>query len=166
MKKIRIIGCLLIVMLQVIMLKAQSITPAEINTGGASATSTSVNLEYSIGNAFQSSVVANHITLSTVNGRVATEEEVETLPEPLKNEILQSKAGIKAWPIPSEGEINVMLEGVDQATEARIFDQTGKVIMSFDIQPHEPALLNNLPVGLYFLKTSNKDIPTIRLIVK
>ncbi len=168
MKIVRILGALCLILLEVVALKAQKITPAEINAGsGAGASSTAnIKIEYTLGNGLGISVLNTTINLTVTNGRMATEEEVSSLPEELQEQILKAPAGIKAWPVPSEGEVSVLLEGLETGTEAMVYDQQGKLIQSLEILPNDPVKLERLKTGIYFLRTANKEIPTVRLVVR
>lgn len=145
--------------------QAQKLTPAELNAGGGSGKSSTSNIavDYSLGNAFGTSTAALSIKLIPTNSRIATEQDVEGLPEPLQDQILAAKAGIKAWPVPSDGPVQLLLEGVDKATEAQVFDRTGRLILSLQLNPNEPAALTLPESGMFFIRTSNQDIPTIRV---
>lgn len=146
--------------------QAQRLSPAELNGGGGSRSNATSNiaLSYSLGNAFGTSTVALSISLTATNGREATEQDVEGLPEHLQSQILSARAGLKAWPVPSEGPVQLLLEGTEEGTEAQVFDRTGKLLMSLEIFPNEPSELQLPETGIFFIRTSNKDIPTIRVV--
>jgi len=148
--------------------QAQKLTPAELNGGGGSGKSTTSNiaLDYSLGNAYGTSTVALSVKLGTTIGRIATNEEVEGLPATMQEEILSAKAGLKAWPVPAEGPVNLALEGVEEAVEARVFDQTGKLVQQLEVRPGAPATLQTLTTGVYFIRTSNASIPIQRIVIK
>lgn len=146
--------------------QAQKLSPAELNAGSGSGSNSAANiaLNYSIGNAFGTSTVALSISLNTTNGREATEQDVEGLPEHLQNQILSARAGLKAWPVPSEGPVQLLLEGTEEGTEAQVFDRTGKLILSVEIFPGEPRELHLPESGIYFIRTSDPRIPTVRIV--
>ena len=148
--------------------QAQKLTPAEFNGGGGSGKSNPANisLDYSLGNSYGTSTVALSVKLTGTAGRMATEEDVEGLPATMKEEILSAKAGLKAWPVPSEGPVNLALEGVEEAVEARVYDQTGKLVQQLEIRPGEPATLQTLTTGVYFIRTTNASIPIQRIVIK
>lgn len=145
--------------------QAQKLNPAEFNGGGGSGKNTAANmsLDYSLGNAYGTSTVALSISLVPANARVATEQDVEGLPEILQEQILTTKAGIKAWPVPSEGPVQLLLEGVEKGTEAQVYDRTGRLIQSIELHPNEPQELKLPESGIFFIRTSNREIPTVRL---
>ena len=146
--------------------QAQRLSPVELNGGGGSGSNTASNiaLSYSLGNAFGTSTVALSISLTATNGREATEQDVEGLPEHLQSQILSARAGLKAWPVPSEGPVQLLLEGTEEGTEAQVFDRTGKLLMSLEVFPNEPRELQLPEKGIFFIRTSNKDIPTSRVV--
>jgi hypothetical protein len=166
MKTIRLIGSLLLLLLQVALLRAQTISPAELNTaGGSTATPISgMHLEYAIGNPFQTSVVSLILSPSTVGAREAQEADLAELPQEMKTDILASKAGLKAWPVPSEGPVTLALEGVEEDVEAQVIDQSGKLVQQVTLKPNENKTLQLPGSGIFFIRTSNKEIPTLRLI--
>jgi hypothetical protein len=77
-----------------------------------------------------------------------------------------AKAGLKAWPVPSEGPVQLILEGLENGTEAIVIDQTGRTIQSLELHPNEPQELQLPQSGIYFIRTSNKEVPTVRLVKK
>lgn len=166
MKAIRFIGSLLLLLLQMALLHAQTISPAEINTAGGSTTTpvSGMNLDYTIGNPFQTAVVTLAIGPSTAGARQAQEADLASLPQEIKTEILASKAGLKAWPIPSQGPVTLALEGVTEPVEAQVLDQTGKLVQQITLTPQDNHALQLPGPGIFFIRTSNKDIPTLRLI--
>lgn len=168
MKAIKWIGCLMIFLLQVCLLQAQTISPAEINSasGSTSAPISGMQLEYSLGNPFQGSVLTLIVGPGTTGARVAQEEDLAELPKEMKIEILNSKAGLKAWPVPSDGPVNLELEGVEESVEAQVIDQNGKLVQQLKLQPKENQTIQLPGSGIFFIRTSHKEIPTLRLIAR
>lgn len=168
MKSIRLTGSLLLLLFQGSLLQAQTISPAELNSasGTTSAPLSGMQLEYTLGNPFQTSVVTLIVGPSTLGVREAQETDLAELPQEMKADILASKAGLKAWPVPSEGPVNLALEGVEDDVEAQVIDQTGKLVQQITLTPKEHQTIQLSGSGIFFIRTSNKDIPTLRLINK
>lgn len=146
--------------------QAQRLSPAELNGGGGSGSNTQANisLHYSLGNAFATSTVALSISLTTAAGREATETDLAELPAEMKEEILKTKAGISAWPVPSEGPVQLKTEGLEQSVQVRIFDQKGSLVQELSLDPQAPTEIVLPNPGIFFVRTNHLYIPTLRLV--
>jgi hypothetical protein len=146
--------------------QAQRLSPAELNGGGGSGSNAAVNisLNYSLGNAYGTSTVALSISLNTTPGRQATETDLAELPAEMKEEILKTKAGLNAWPVPSEGPVQLKTEGLEDPVLVRIFDQKGSLVQELSLDPQAPTEIVLPNPGIFFVRTNHPEIPTLRLV--
>jgi len=73
---------------------------------------------------------------------------------------------LKAWPLPAIGPFNLVLNGADENTEAMIYDNSGRLLQRLTLTPNTPHVVSNLSPGIYFIKTADATVNSLKIIVQ
>ena len=73
---------------------------------------------------------------------------------------------LKAWPLPATGPFNLLLNGGSENTEAMIYDNSGRLLQRLTLTPGTPHSISNLLPGIYFIKTVDVSVNTLKIIVQ
>ncbi len=73
---------------------------------------------------------------------------------------------LKAWPLPATGPFNLLLGGASENTEAMVYDINGKLLQRITLAPGTPHSISNLLPGIYFIKTADASVNTLKIIVQ
>ncbi len=72
---------------------------------------------------------------------------------------------LKAWPIPSNGTVNVMAEGIEKDV-LQLFDMSGKLIQQYNINNASPQQITGLSKGVYVLRLAGKKDIVQKIVVQ
>lgn len=77
----------------------------------------------------------------------------------LVNGEVNKSVTLKAWPIPSAGDLHVQVKGIDKPDILQVIDAAGKIIHQVAVTDNAQLTLGNIKPGAYFLRlANNKDI--------
>jgi hypothetical protein len=80
--------------------------------------------------------------------------------------ISHESAELKAWPLPAKGPFNLLLNGASENTQAMIYDNSGRLLQRLSLTPGTPHTISNLSPGIYFIKTADTSVNTLKIIVQ
>lgn len=70
---------------------------------------------------------------------------------------------LKLWPIPNNGNFQVLVTGNEGKTNLTLFAADGKLVKQFQVINNQPQQITGLKPGIYFLKAENQ--PAQRVVV-
>lgn len=65
------------------------------------------------------------------------------------------QALMQVWPVPSNGPVHIVVNGIDKADQLMVFDATGKLVQRHLINNNQQLQLTGLQSGTYILKLAN-----------
>ncbi|MCR6720994.1 MAG: T9SS type A sorting domain-containing protein [Chitinophagaceae bacterium] len=77
--------------------------------------------------------------------------------------ISASEQLIKIWPIPNNGNFQVLVTGNEGKTNLTLFAADGKLIRQIQVNNNQPHQISGIKPGIYFLKADN--MPSQRIII-
>jgi type IX secretion system substrate protein len=78
----------------------------------------------------------------------------------------QKQIVLKAWPIPSAGDLNILVQGINKNETVELFDAGGKLIQRISVTDNNPEKINKLSAGVYILRLSTDTNISQRIIVQ
>lgn len=74
-------------------------------------------------------------------------------------------ASLKVWPVPSNGTINITVEGIDKDI-LQFFDSNGRLVKQQSVSNASTQQINNLLPGVYILRLTGKATAVQKIIVQ
>src|SRR5262249_38537027 len=73
---------------------------------------------------------------------------------------------LKAWPIPSDGDFNILASGIDKTATVQIVDATGKLIRQITVTDNVQQKVDRLPAGVYYLRLAGNTDLSQKIVVQ
>jgi hypothetical protein len=78
----------------------------------------------------------------------------------------QKQIVLKAWPIPSAGDLNILVQGISKNETVELFDAGGKLIQRISVKDNNPEKINRLSAGVYIIRLSADKNISQRIVVQ
>ncbi|MFZ1785466.1 MAG: T9SS type A sorting domain-containing protein [Ferruginibacter sp.] len=75
------------------------------------------------------------------------------------------EASLKVWPIPSAGDVNVLLQGIEK-DELQVFDITGRMIQHTPVNNNTQLSINGLVKGIYIIRLAQHSDMSQKIVVQ
>jgi len=78
---------------------------------------------------------------------------------------IEKTMSLKVWPIPSQGDINVMLQGVEKDV-LQVFDMSGRLVKQLPVLNNTQQKINGLTSGSYIIRLANQNDLVQKIIIQ
>ncbi len=72
---------------------------------------------------------------------------------------------LKVWPVPSQGDINVLLQGIDKE-QLQVIDMNGRLIVQLPVTANTQQTISRLNKGMYMLKLAGQNDLVQKIIIE
>jgi hypothetical protein len=73
---------------------------------------------------------------------------------------------LKVWPVPANGDFNVIVQGIEKDGSIQIFDAVGKLLQTITVKDNISQKVNRLPGGTYFVRLAGDKNISQKVVVQ